>query len=80
MRIAAIYDIHGYVIALEAVLHENNQNKVDCIVVGGDMIAGPMPAETLTLLQNISIPIHFIHSNAESERTFGYMWSYPYAI
>lgn len=67
MRIAAIYDIHGNLTALEAVLHEINQDNVDCIVVGGDVIAGPMPAETLTLLQNISIPIHFIHGNAESE-------------
>ncbi|KAA3658434.1 MAG: hypothetical protein DWQ04_25085, partial [Chloroflexi bacterium] len=56
MRIAAIYDIHGNLPALEAVLHEIKQEAVDQIVVGGDVVAGPMPGESLTLLQNSGIP------------------------
>lgn len=67
MRIAAIYDIHGNLPALEAVLNEIHSEEVDQIVVGGDVIAGPMPVETLALLQGLSIPIDFIHGNAESE-------------
>lgn len=67
MRVASIYDIHGNLPALEVVLHEIKKARVDCIVVGGDVIAGPIPAKTLTLLQNLNIPTHFIHGNAESE-------------
>lgn len=67
MRIVAIYDIHGNLPALEAVLQEIGNEAVDAIVVGGDVVAGPMPSETLTCLQNIDIPTHFIHGNAESE-------------
>ncbi|MTI89701.1 MAG: metallophosphoesterase family protein [Balneolaceae bacterium] len=67
MRVAAIYDIHGNLPALEAVLEEIEDEGVDCIVVGGDVIAGPMPGETLSVLQEITIPTHFLHGNAESE-------------
>jgi len=67
MRVAVIYDIHGNLPALEAVLNEIKKANVDCIVVGGDVVAGPMPTETLSLLQNVSIPTNFIHGNAESE-------------
>ena len=67
MRIAAIYDIHGNSPALEAVLQNIYENEVDHIVIGGDVVAGPMPVETLTLLQSITIPKHFILGNAESD-------------
>lgn len=69
MRIAAIYDIHGNLPALEAVLDEIHAEQVDLIVVGGDVITGPMPLETLTLLQEVSlnIPIQCIRGNGESE-------------
>lgn len=67
MRIAAVYDIHGNLPALEAVLAEIERESVDCLVVGGDVVAGPMPSETVALLQNSSIPAHFIRGNAESE-------------
>ncbi|MFM2485258.1 metallophosphoesterase family protein [Celerinatantimonas yamalensis] len=67
MRIAAIYDIHANSTALEAVIDEIKKRKVDRIVVGGDVVAGPSPLETLTLLRNITIPIDFILGNAESE-------------
>lgn len=67
MRIAAIYDIHGNLPALEAVIEEIISETVDIIVVGGDVIAGPMPSEALALLQSLSTPTHFIFGNAESE-------------
>lgn len=67
MRIAAIYDIHGNLPALEAVLHAINEKDVDVIVVGGDVIAGPLPVETLMLLQTVPVPTHFLLGNAESE-------------
>lgn len=67
MRVATLYDIHGNLPALEAVLHEIEGETVDAIVVGGDVVAGPLPSETLALLQNIGIPTYFIRGNAESE-------------
>ena len=67
MRIAAVYDIHGNLPALEAVLKEIERENVDCLVVGGDVVAGPLPFETLALLRTVTLPTHFIRGNAESE-------------
>jgi Icc-related predicted phosphoesterase len=50
MRVAAIYDIHGNLPALEAVLEELRQQDVDRVVVGGDVVPGPMVRETLARL------------------------------
>jgi len=44
-RVTAIYDIHGNLPALAAVLAELESVKPDLIVVGGDVVAGPMPTE-----------------------------------
>lgn len=65
MRVAAIYDIHGNFPALEAVLQEIRQVEVDHVVVGGDVVPGPMPRETLTCLLDLSIPVQFIQGNGE---------------
>jgi diadenosine tetraphosphatase ApaH/serine/threonine PP2A family protein phosphatase len=65
MRAAAIYDIHGNLPALEAVLEEIRQAEVDRIVVGGDVVPGPMPRETLSCLLALDIPIQFIQGNGE---------------
>lgn len=65
MRVAAFYDIHGNLPALEAVLQEIRQAPVDLIVVGGDVVPGPMPRETLACLLDISIPTQFIYGNGE---------------
>ena len=34
-------------------------------MVGGDVLPGPMPCETLTCLLNLSIPVQFIRGNGE---------------
>lgn len=65
MLVAAIYDIHGNLPALEAVLQEIDQAEVDRVVVGGDVIPGPMPRETLTCLLDLNIPVQFIQGNCE---------------
>ncbi len=67
MRVAALYDIHGNLPALEAVLADVEQASVDGLVIGGDVVAGPLPNETLDRLQALDLPIHYIHGNAESE-------------
>jgi putative phosphoesterase len=65
MRVAALYDIHGNLPALEAVLEEMRQADVDHVVVGGDVLPGPMPRETITALRNLDIPVQFIQGNGE---------------
>jgi putative phosphoesterase len=67
MRIAAIYDIHGNLPALEAVLQDIRHAEVDQIVVGGDVLPGPMPCETLACLVDLDIPVQFIQGNGDRE-------------
>jgi predicted MPP superfamily phosphohydrolase len=47
MRIAALYDIHGNLPALDAVLNEVERKPPDLILIGGDVWPGPLPAESL---------------------------------
>lgn len=65
MRVAALYDIHGNLPALEAVLQEIRQSGVDQVVVGGDVVPGPMPRESLICLLDLAIPVQFIYGNCE---------------
>ena len=53
MRVAAISDIHGNLPALEAVLADIEREGVDEIVVGGDSVSWPWPAEVFDLLGSI---------------------------
>ena len=46
LRVAALYDFHANVPALEAVLAEVERVSVDRIVIGGDVVPGPLPVET----------------------------------
>lgn len=66
MRVAAIYDIHGNLPALEAVLADVRRARADLLVVGGDVLPGPMPRETIACLQGIDdIPVQFIQGNGD---------------
>jgi putative phosphoesterase len=67
MRIAALYDIHGNLPALEAVLDEVRRERVDEVVVGGDVFPGPMPRECLAALLALNVPTHFIRGNGDRE-------------
>ncbi|HUQ79894.1 MAG TPA: metallophosphoesterase family protein [Gemmatimonadaceae bacterium] len=67
MRIAALYDIHGNLPALEAVLDDVRHAGVDHIVVGGDVLPGPMPRETMACLRALELPTTFICGNADRE-------------
>lgn len=64
MRVAALYDIHGNAPALDAVLQDVEQEDVDLIVVGGDVV-GPMSQETLARLLSLDVPVRFIHGNGD---------------
>lgn len=63
MRVAALYDVHGNAPALEAVLAEVDREGVDDIVFGGDIVAGPLPLETLDLV--LARRGRWIRGNAE---------------
>ena len=67
MRVAAIYDIHGNLPALEAVLEEIDRADVDRIVVGGDVLPGPMPRETIDRLLSLDTAAQFIRGNGDRE-------------
>lgn len=66
-RIAALYDIHGNLPALEAVLAEVATASVDEIVVGGDLLGGPMQAECIERLRALTVPVRYIMGNADRE-------------
>jgi predicted phosphodiesterase len=67
MRVAALYDIHANLPALEAVLAEPDVMAADLVVVGGDVLAGPMPIETLALLTVLGDRAAWVHGNTERE-------------
>jgi predicted phosphodiesterase len=60
MSVAALYDVHGNLPALEAVLADV---EADVILAGGDVVLGPMPAECLALLSERGAT--FIRGNCE---------------
>jgi putative phosphoesterase len=66
MRVAALYDIHGNVHALDAVLAELERLRPDAILVGGDIVAGPFPVESLERLVRRK-DVQFIRGNTERE-------------
>jgi len=67
MRVAALYDIHGNLPALDAVLDDVRQAEVDQIVVGGDVFPGPIPRETVARLLDLDVPARFILGNGDRE-------------
>jgi predicted phosphodiesterase len=63
MPIAALYDVHGNLPALQAVLADVEREQVETIVCGGDLVWGPLPAECLALLREAGAV--FIAGNCE---------------
>ncbi len=69
MRVAALYDVHGNLNALEAVLRALPDDAA--IVVGGDVAAGPFPQETVDRLRALGDRVLWIRGNADRELTEG---------
>ena len=67
VRVAALYDIHGNLPALEAVLAEVERNRVELVVVGGDVAIGPMPRECLDRLLALGDRAVFVRGNGDRE-------------
>jgi predicted phosphodiesterase len=65
VRVAALYDIHGNLPALEAVLADPLFAETDVVLVGGDVVAGPQPREVLELLLGLGDRVHFIRGNGD---------------
>ena len=70
--VAALYDVHGNLPALEAVL--SDVEEIDCglIVVGGDVASGPMPAGVLDRLQTLDDRVRWVRGNADREVVSAY--------
>jgi predicted phosphodiesterase len=66
MRVAALYDVHGNLPALEAVLADPRCASADAIVCGGDLVAGPLPAECLDRLEADG-RVRFLSGNCDRE-------------
>jgi len=64
-RIAALYDIHGNLPALDAALAAAENAGVDTILVGGDVVLGPMPADCLDRLRASGSRTLFIRGNCD---------------
>jgi predicted phosphodiesterase len=65
VRVAALYDVHGNLPALEAVLA--GLDPADTIVVGGDVVGGAFPAETVERLRALGERARWVRGNAERE-------------
>lgn len=66
MAVAALYDIHGNLPALDAVLAEVPADAT--IVVGGDVCAGgEQPSETLARLRELGDRVRWVRGNADRE-------------
>jgi putative phosphoesterase len=63
VRVAALYDVHGNLPALQAALAEVERAGVDAIVFGGDILAGPFPRETYEVVRRLEA--QFIRGNAD---------------
>jgi predicted phosphodiesterase len=66
MKVAALYDVHGNLPALEAVMSDPRLAGADVIVSGGDLVLGPFPAECLDMLEADG-RVRFLMGNGDRE-------------
>lgn len=79
MGVAALYDVHGNLPALEAVLAEIPGDAT--IVVGGDVCAGgDRPSETLERLRALGDRVVWVRGNADRELSPGMAGLLPEAL
>jgi predicted phosphodiesterase len=65
--VAVLSDVHGVLPVLEAILAEPDVGAADVVVVTGDHVAGPMPAETLDVLVGVGERCVLVRGNADRE-------------
>lgn len=65
MRLAAISDMHGNAVALEAVAADLKKERPDAVVCLGDLVVrGPQPAECLAMVRELD-PYVVVRGNAD---------------
>ena len=67
MKVVALYDIHGNVEALDAVLADPRGADPDVVLVGGDAVPGPFARDVLARLASLATPVRWIRGNGERE-------------
>jgi predicted phosphodiesterase len=65
VNVLALYDIHGNIDALEAVLADPRAATPDAVVIGGDVVPGPFARATLERLEPLNA--RWIRGNGERE-------------
>jgi predicted phosphodiesterase len=66
VNVLALYDIHGNIDALEAVLADPRAARPDAIVIGGDAVPGPFARATLDRLATLA-DARWVRGNGERE-------------
>jgi putative phosphoesterase len=64
-RVAVLADVHGNATALEAVLREVDREAPDLLVHCGDLTWGPLPLETIELLEPWRDRLRCVRGNAD---------------
>ena len=67
MKIAALYDIHGNLPALEAALEDVRETGAEMVVFGGDVVPGPMPVECIERVGDLDVEARHISGNGDRE-------------
>jgi len=67
VKVAALYDVHGNLPALQAVLADPRLADADAIVSGGDLVVGPKPAECMDALEALGTRVHWVRGNCDRE-------------
>jgi len=65
--VAVLSDVHGVLPVLEAILAEPEVAAADLVVVTGDHVAGPQPAEVLDRLTGLGDRVLLVRGNADRE-------------
>ena len=81
-RLAALSDIHGNAIALEAVLKDVAAERPDAVLIAGDLVVnGPEPALVVDVLRSLPIATTLIvQGNTDiAAADFDYAAAYPWA-
>jgi predicted phosphodiesterase len=67
MRVAALYDIHGNLQALDAVLVDVRREAPDVVLIGGDCVLGPQPEGCLARIRDLGSRGRLIRGNTDRE-------------
>jgi predicted phosphodiesterase len=67
MKVLALYDVHGNIDALDAVLADPRAAGPDVVVIGGDAVPGAFARATLDRIAALPFPVRWVRGNGERE-------------